>query len=497
MNNGELIAALEAGIGSDRVFSRDFFLAGYSDDVVGGIIGDPGKPVVVVAPRTTADVQKIVKTANKFMVPITVVGGRTECWGSSACDGGILIDTSNINQILKIDEDCLCVRAQAGCTIQRLDEALIKKGYYYPVHPDNKGISTIGADVAKCTNGTTMGCYGGIARRLVGLTVVLGNGDILETGTSSVINGPYEFQKDGLPDFSDLFVGSEGCLGIITEVAVSILPLPVKTSYNIAYFRGGKDNVRAMVKAWRELTKRQITCNLYHVDGELSNLIDRTTAHGSAYADPPGGWGGMPPNENDAGFHVSPVYVTSYVSDKECDIKEAAAREIIEKHGGVFERFGLDAAFQSQDPQGKLSWNFISYFELAMGKPHFYLWGSVPYSCYADLYYERKNILNSHPDKRMAKISGNLGCCMTLERVVITQAFWPDPSDPSMDESLREVVADLKAVDMKYGYIPYGVGKLYRRELIDNINPTYLEYIRKIKALFDPNGILNPGKNVF
>lgn len=497
MGNGELIDALEAEVGSDRVFSQDFFLSGYSDNVIGGIIGELGKPAVVVAPRTTADVQKIVKTANRFRAPMTVVGGRTECWGSSACDGGILIDTSNMNQILRIDEDCMCVRAQAGCTIQHLDEALIKKGYYYPVHADNKGISTIGADVAKCTNGTTMGCYGGIARRLVGLTVVLGNGDILETGTSSVINGPYEFQKDGLPDLTDLFIGSEGCLGIITEVAVSILPLPVKTSYNIGYFRGGEDNVRVMVKAWRELTKRQITCNIYHLDGELLNIIDRTTAHGPAYANPPGGWGGMPLNENDVGFHISAAYVTSYVSDKECDLKEAAAREIIERHGGIFEHFALDSAFSSQHPRGKFSWNFISYFELAMGKPHFYLWGSIPYGCYADLYYERKKILTGHPDKRIARISGNMGCCMTGERVIITQAFWFDPSDPSITESLREVVADIKAADMKYGFIPYGVGKLYRQELISNINPTYLEYLRKIKELFDPNGILNPGNNVF
>ncbi len=497
MDNRKLIDTLEMEIGADRVFSRDFFLAGYSDDVIGKVIGEPGRPAVVVAPRTTDEVQKIVKAANRFRISVTPVGGRTECWGSNACDGGILIDTSNMNRITRIDEDSLCVRAQAGCTIQHLDEALIKKGYYYPVHPDNKGISTIGSDVAKCTNGTTQGCYGGIARRLVGLTVVLGNGDILETGTSSVINGPYEFQKDGLPDFTDLFVGAEGCLGIITEVAVSILPLPVKTSYNIAYFKGGEDNVRAMVKAWRELTKRQIACNIYHVDGELSNLIDRTTAHGSAFANPPGGWGGMPLNEKDAGFHVSPVYVTSYVSEKECEIKEAAAREIIIAHGGTFEHFEYDSAYNSQAPQGEFSWNFISYFELAMGKPHFYLWGSVPYRCYADLYYERKKILNAHPDKRLAKISGNLGCCMTAERVVITQAFWPDLSDQTMRESLSEVLKELKAADMKYGYIPYGVGKLYRQELIENLNPTYLEYIRKIKMLFDPNGILNPGNNIF
>jgi FAD/FMN-containing dehydrogenase len=86
---------------------------------------------------------------------------------------------------------------------------------------------------------------------------------------------------------------------------------------------------------------------------------------------------------------------------------------------------------------------------------------------------------------------------MTGERVVITQAFWFHPTDLSIRESLREVLVDLKAADMKYGYIPYGVGKLYRQELISNINPTYLEYIRKIKTLFDPNGILNPGNNVF
>lgn len=212
----ELIAAIETLLGAKGV-KRGTDMEPYLVDWRGTQRGDA---ILVARPETTEQVASIVRLCNKFAYPIQVQGGNTSlCQGSipGADAKGILLSTERMKRIVEVDEVSNCASVQSGVVLSQLHEAVAKVGRKFPLSLGAEGTAQIGGLVATNAGGVAALRYGSMRQMVLGLEVVLPDG--------SVVRRMEALLKDnrGL-DWKQLFIGSEGVLGIITEVSLRLYP---------------------------------------------------------------------------------------------------------------------------------------------------------------------------------------------------------------------------------------------------------------------------------
>ena len=177
-------------------------------------------PDAVVMPTTTEQVSQVLRLANEREIPVTPRGAGTNLSGGSVpINGGIVMVLTKLNKIIDIDEESLIARVQPGVVNSDLQKALEPRGLFFPPDPASLSVSTLGGNVAEGAGGPRGMKYGVTKDYVLGLEVVLPTGDIIRTGGRTVKN------VTGY-DLTRLFIGSEGTLGVITEITLRILPLP-------------------------------------------------------------------------------------------------------------------------------------------------------------------------------------------------------------------------------------------------------------------------------
>ncbi|MEW4285171.1 glycolate oxidase subunit GlcD [Priestia koreensis] len=177
-------------------------------------------PDAVISPRHTKDVSDILKICSEHRVPIVPRGSGTNlCAGTCPTQGGIVMLFKHMQQILEIDEENLTVTLQPGVITLEMIEAVEAKGLFYPPDPSSMKISTIGGNINENSGGLRGLKYGVTRDYVIGLEIVLPNGDIIRTG------GKLAKDVAGY-DLTRLFVGSEGTLGVITEATLKLIPMP-------------------------------------------------------------------------------------------------------------------------------------------------------------------------------------------------------------------------------------------------------------------------------
>ena len=177
-------------------------------------------PEILLKPKDVEQVSKIMKLANEYNIPVTPIGARTGLSGGSlSIHGGIGISMERFNKILKIDEDNLQVHVQPGVITQVLQDEVAKKGLYYAPDPASRGSCFIGGNIAENSGGPRAVKYGVTKDFVLNLQVVLPNGEIINTGANTLKN------STGY-NLTQLMVGSEGTLGIITKATLKLIPLP-------------------------------------------------------------------------------------------------------------------------------------------------------------------------------------------------------------------------------------------------------------------------------
>lgn len=227
MISRSVITQLHGIVGAANVASEpeDLLVLGYD--------ATPGVhllPDVVVFPTTTGQLLAILAVAREEGLPLTPRGSATGLSGGSVpARGGMVVGLTRMNRILEIDEENLTATAEAGVVTLDLFNAAAAKGLFYPPDPGSQKISTLGGNVAENAGGLRGLKYGVTRDYVMGLGVALADGSFVRTGGKSV--------KDVAGySFKDLLVGSEGTLGIITEVTVKLIPPPKDKRTLLAYF---------------------------------------------------------------------------------------------------------------------------------------------------------------------------------------------------------------------------------------------------------------------
>ena len=204
----------------------------------GAIAAPP--PAAVVFAESTADVQDVVKLCDQFSVPLIAYGAGSSLEGHLlAVQGGISVDVSRMNRILSVNTEDLTVTVQPGITRKQLNEAIKDTGFFFPIDPGAD--ASIGGMASTRASGTNAVRYGSMRENVLALEVVTAQGEIIRTGTRA--------KKSAAGyDLTRLMVGSEGTLGIFTEITVRLYPLPEAVSAAICSFPSIEAAVRCVIQ---------------------------------------------------------------------------------------------------------------------------------------------------------------------------------------------------------------------------------------------------------
>ncbi len=211
------IDAFRKIVGDRFVFVDEESLTDYGHDETENL---SFPPEVVIKPRTAEEISAILKICNKEKIPVTPRGAGTGLSGGALPHlGGVLLSTERMNSILDIDERNLQVTTEPGVITEVLQNAVKEKKLFYPPDPSSRGSCFIGGNIAENSGGPKAVKYGVVKDYVLNLEVVLPSGEIIWTGSNVLKN------STGY-NLTQLVVGSEGTLGIVTKIVLRLIPLP-------------------------------------------------------------------------------------------------------------------------------------------------------------------------------------------------------------------------------------------------------------------------------
>jgi glycolate oxidase len=252
--DSSFIQSLQAILSPERVLTSPEDIVPYSFDGTAALKQRPG---AVVFPLTAEEVAECVRLARKLSVPVVTRGSGTGLSGGSVpLDGCLVICLVKMDKLIEVDEKNLTLRAQSGVITKEIDDAAAKVGLFYPPDPGSMKISTIGGNVAENSGGLRGLKYGVTRDYVMGIEVVLPDGTLTFLGNKCVKDVAGYSMKD-------LFIGSEGTLGIITEVILKVLPRPKARKTMLALY----DSMDAAAKTISAIIAAKIIpCTLEFLD---------------------------------------------------------------------------------------------------------------------------------------------------------------------------------------------------------------------------------------
>jgi alkyldihydroxyacetonephosphate synthase len=253
-----LLSEVADVVGEDDVTTREVDRLAYAQDYfwLGQLWMDrgeePARPDLIASPESAREVARLLKIATRHRVPVIAYGGGSGTQGGTVpLYGGIVLDLKKMNRIVRLDEQSLTVTAQAGINVAHLEEELNRRGLTWPHYPASGPVATLGGCVAARGTGTISTKYGKAEDMVLSMEVVLASGEVIRTlPTPNHACGPGLLQ---------LFVGSEGTLGVMTEITVRLDPLPPVRRFHGWLFA----DLKAALEAGRRImTRRLRPCTL-------------------------------------------------------------------------------------------------------------------------------------------------------------------------------------------------------------------------------------------
>lgn len=263
MLDERIVRALEAIVGRENVETSNMAKVAYSYDATPNF---QALPDAVVAPRNTREVSELLKLCSEEKIPVVPRGSGTNlCAGTTPLGGGIVLLFRHMNRILEIDEENLTVTVQPGVITLDLIRAVEEKGLFYPPDPSSMKISTIGGNISENSGGLRGLKYGVTRDYVLGLEIVMPNGEIIRTG------GKLAKDVAGY-DLTRLFVGSEGTLGVVTEAILKLIPLPETKRTMLALYQDLEDAARAVSAI---IARKIIPATLEFLDQPTTRVVEQ------------------------------------------------------------------------------------------------------------------------------------------------------------------------------------------------------------------------------
>ena len=433
-----------------------------------------GTALAVVRPADTQEVVKVVQWCRANRVPIVAQGGNTGLCGGATPDQtgkSLVVSLARLNAIRSIDTDNDTMVVEAGCILQSVQEAADSVDRLFPLSLAAEGSCTIGGNLATNAGGTQVLRYGNVRELCLGLEVVCADGQVW--------NGLRGLRKDNTGyDLRNLFIGSEGTLGIITAATLRLYPKPVAQCTALLALDSLDDAVAVLASA-----RKGFGAALTGFEVIARNCLEGVV---TCYPEQ------RLPFTGDSA--EQPWYALLELSDSE---SEAHARERFEEVLGETIEQGLvsDAVIAESVAQSQALWHLresIPLAEKAFGKSikHDV---SIPVSLIPDFVANTNQALQSKFSGIEHVIFGHLGDGNLHYNVARGSAFSEDELLAKQDDIYR-VVHD--RVHRYQGSISaeHGVGQLKRDLLVDYKDPVELALMHSIKRALDPENLFNPGK---
>src|ERR1700761_2071140 len=238
----EMLSAIKAIVGTDAVITQHTGMEAYSHDETEDL---SYYPEVVVKPKSAQEVSELMKLCNEHLIPVTPRGAGTGLSGGAlAVKGGVLLAMERFNHILNIDEENLQATVEPGVITETFMDKVAEKNLLYPVDPASKGSCFIGGNVSHGSGGPRVVKYGTIREYILNLEVVLPNGEIIWTGANTL-------KYASGYNLTQLMIGSEGTLGIITKIVVKLVPRPTTDVLMLAAFPSNENACAAVSAIFR------------------------------------------------------------------------------------------------------------------------------------------------------------------------------------------------------------------------------------------------------
>jgi glycolate oxidase len=240
---GVISEEIKQNIGSHKVKTELFHKITYSRDWSPREAKELKIPDMVISPENIEDISKVLKIANKYEVPVYTYSGGTGMGGGSVpVYGGIMIDMNKLDKVIEIDERNYTVTVQAGITIEKLNSILKDYNLWFPHDPESKPVSSVGSAIACDNDGTFSIKYGKAIDFLLNTIIVDGKGDIIRLGHRKALSSSTGYK------LHLLLVGSESTLGIIAEATLRVFPKPDTRKVDAAVFKSISDAIKALVE---------------------------------------------------------------------------------------------------------------------------------------------------------------------------------------------------------------------------------------------------------
>ena len=452
----DLIGTLRGLLPKDRVLSKASDLLCYAYDATAT---DSGRvPDVVVLPSSTDEVARVVRVARDAGVPVYPRGAGTSLSGGAIpARGGIVLSTAAMDAVLEIDAQNHAAVVQPGVILQSLNDLVAEHGLVYPPDPGSVAVATVGGSIAECAGGLRGLKYGVTKHYVTGLEVVLADGQVVRLGGKCTKN------VTGY-DLVGLFVGSEGTLGVITEATLRLVPAPEARATMSAVFADTGDATRTVAAI---VAGNVVPATLEFIDATTIRLVEEYTH------------AGLP-------IDAAAMLLIEVDGPPEAVAREALFVErVCLEHGGVVERAVDDAARERLWAARR-----AAYPALARQSPGTIVEdATVPRSRIPEMLAAIEDIARRY-DLTIATV-GHAGDGNLHPTVLV------DPDDQDLMARAHAAIAEVFRAALDMGGTlsgEHGIGSAKAPYLHWALGDAGIDLTRRIKAAFDPQDILNPGK---